>query len=96
MCHENCASHSKTLNVIVLCFIIFGGYGLTRRGLLQVLAFMLFLIVFPKDKLIYVNFILVATFFLLWNRNIMDLKWILITPAYLLIHLSDLIQSKKI
>ena len=55
---------AKTLNVIILCFIIFGGYGLTRRGLLQVLASMLFLIVYTKDKLIYVYFILVATVFL--------------------------------
>ncbi|MGK0323241.1 MAG: hypothetical protein ACJAR4_001276 [Psychroserpens sp.] len=57
---------------------------------------MLFLIAFPKNKLIYVYFILVATFFLLWNRNIMQLTWLFIIPAYLLIHLSYLIHTKKI
>ncbi|MFT5846510.1 MAG: hypothetical protein ACI902_000555 [Psychroserpens sp.] len=87
---------SKKLNVIALCFIIFGGYGLPITGFLQVAAAVLFLIAFPKNKLIYVYFILVATFFLLWNRNIMQLTWLFIIPAYLLIHLSYLIHTKKI
>lgn len=93
---KNVYHTAKTLNVNVLCFIIFGAHGLTLKVLLQVLAAVLFLTVFPKDELIYVYFVLVATFVLLWNRNIMYLTWILIIPAYLLIYLSYIIHSKKI
>jgi len=87
---------SKVVNVIALCIIIFGGYGLPITGFLQVIAAILFLIAFPKDKLIYVYFLLVGTFFVLWNRNIMELTWLFIIPVYLLIHLSYVIHTKKI
>ncbi|MCD2260468.1 hypothetical protein [Psychroserpens luteolus] len=87
---------SKITNIIALCFLIFGAYGLIFTGFLQVIAAILFLIVCPKDKLIYLYFILVAAFFLLWDGTIARLSWVLIIPPYLLIHLSYIIHSKKI
>ncbi|WP_298903673.1 hypothetical protein [uncultured Psychroserpens sp.] len=87
---------SKIINIIALCLLVLGPYGLPFTGFLQVIAAILFLIVFPKNKMIYLYFILVGVFFTLWDGSITTLNWLLIIPPYLLIHLSLLVHTKKI
>ena len=87
---------SKIINITALYFLAFGFYGLPITGALQVIAAFLFLLIFPKDKLIFLYFMLVGLFFWLWDKNITPFNWLLIIPPYLIIHLSYTIHTKKI
>ena len=88
----------KIINLVALAFILVLGYGWPITGGLQVLAAIMFAIVFPKNKLIYVYFFSVILFFLVWGE-ICD--WdttnalFLIFPLILVIFLTYIIYNQK-
>lgn len=84
---------SKITNVIPCCLLA-GPYGLVITGFLQVIEALLFVVTFPKSKLIYLYFALVALFFFIWNGNIFG--WQIILPIFLIVYLSLTIHTKKI
>ena len=84
---------TKIINIIALLFLLMGGYGLAMTGLLQVIAAIIFLIAFPKNKLIYIYFGLVITFFLIWDRNTFD--WLFAIPITLIFFLTFIIHKQK-
>jgi len=84
---------SKIINIIALCFLAFGGYGLVFTGALQVIAGILFLIVNPKDKYIYTYLGVVCLFFIFWDKKVFD--WQFIVPIILMFFLTYIIHFKK-
>jgi len=72
---------TKILNIIALFPLLLGAYGLALTGFLQVIAAILFLLEFSKNKLIYIHFALVIMFFIIWDRNSMD--WLFTIPIFL-------------
>jgi hypothetical protein len=70
-----------------------GAYGLAFTGALQVLAAVMFLFLFPKNKLIYIYFGLVALFFLLWDGE--DIDWYFVLPLFLIFFLTYIIHKQK-
>ncbi|MDG5492511.1 hypothetical protein [Psychroserpens sp. SPM9] len=84
---------SRFINVIALLFLILGPYGIAITGFLQLIAALIFLIVFPKNILIYIYFAVVGLFFLLWNRELDT--WLFIIPILLIFYLSYLIHWNK-
>lgn len=84
---------TKILNIIALLPLLLGMYGLALTGFLQVIAAILFLLQFPKNKLIYIYFGLVITFFIIWNRNSMD--WLFTIPIFLIFFLTYIIHFQK-
>jgi len=85
---------SKIINVITLCCLLAGPCGLAITGFLQIIAALLFVVTFPKSKLIYLYFVIVALFFTIWKGNI--LGWQFILPIFLIVFLSLTIHTKKI
>ena len=85
---------SKVVNIIALLFLVLGPFGLAITGALQVLAALIYLFVYPQDKLIYIYFGLVITFFLIWDRNSMG--WLFSIPIFLLFFLTYTIHFEKI
>ncbi|MFB3389275.1 hypothetical protein [Flavobacterium sp. LAR06] len=83
----------EIINISALMFLLFGAYGLALTGALQVLAAILFVLIFPKNKLIYFYFGLVITFFLIWNKQNFD--WILLFPVALIFFLTYIIYNQK-
>jgi hypothetical protein len=83
----------EIINIAALMFLLFGAYGLALTGALQVLAAILFVLIFPKNKLIYIYFGLVITFFLIWNKQNFD--WILLFPVALIFFLTYIIYNQK-
>ncbi|MEC4004519.1 hypothetical protein OX283_007610 [Flavobacterium sp. SUN052] len=83
----------KIINIIALLFLLLGGYGLAITGALQVFAAALYLLLKPKNKLIYIYFALVGLFFLLWNRA--DFNWLFALPISLIFFLSYIIHFQK-
>ena len=83
----------KILNIIALLPLFLGVYGLALTGLLQVIAAILFLLEFPKNKLIYIYFTLVIVFFIIWDRNSMD--WLFTIPIFLIFFLTYIIHFQK-
>jgi len=83
----------EIINIAALMFLIFGAYGLPITGLLQVLAAILFVLIFPKNKLIYIYFGLVFIFFLIWDRRSMD--WLFTLPISLIFFLTFIIYNQK-
>lgn len=83
----------KTINIIALLFMLLGGYGLAITGFLQVFAAILFLITFPKNKLIYIYFAIVILFFLIWDGHSMN--WLFVIPIALIIFLTYIIYNQK-
>lgn len=81
---------SKAINIIALLFLLLGPYGLAITGALQVLAGTLYFFVFPKSKLIYIYFGLVALFFLIWDRE--GFSWLFTIPFFLVVYLSYIIH----
>ncbi|GGD32212.1 hypothetical protein [Flavobacterium orientale] len=83
----------KIINIIALLFLLLGGYGLAVTGALQVFAATIYLLIFPKNKLIYIYFGLVGLFFLLWDGN--DFDYLLAIPIFLIFFLSFIIHFQK-
>ena len=83
----------EIVNIAALKFLLLGGYGLPFTGALQVLAAILFVLVFPKNKLIYIYFSLVILFFLIWDRQSMD--WLFALPITLIFFLTFIIYNQK-
>ncbi|MGB3608064.1 MAG: hypothetical protein WA775_03740 [Psychroserpens sp.] len=84
----------KDVNIIALCFIIFGPYGFAIIGFLQTIVALMFLIMFPKQKSIYLYFAISILFFLIWP--ITETYIIFALPLFLTGYLTYIIQTKKI
>ena len=84
---------AKIINIIALLFLILGPYGLAITGALQVLSAIIYLFLFPKSKLIYIYFGLVALFFLIWDRE--GFSWLFAIPFFLIVFLSYTIHFNK-
>lgn len=84
---------TKILNIIALFPLLLGAYGLALTGFLQVIAAILFLLEFSKNKLIYIYFALVIMFFIIWDRNSMD--WLFTIPIFLIFFLTYIIHFQK-
>ncbi|MES2574651.1 MAG: hypothetical protein V4572_06895 [Bacteroidota bacterium] len=83
----------EIINISALLFLLAGGYGLAITGALQVFAAILFLIIFPKNTLIYIYFTLVTVFFLIWNGDTLD--WLFLLPIALVFFLTFIIYNQK-
>ncbi|WP_445710105.1 YqjF family protein [Flavobacterium sp.] len=79
----------KYINITALLFLLFGAYGLPITGFLQVVAATLFLFLYPKNKLIYVYFIITGLFFCIWNG---DFNWTFLIPIFLIFFLTYIIH----
>lgn len=86
---------SKVVNIIALLFLAFGFYGLPFTGLFQVIAAILLFIARPKEKLLWIYFGSVVTFFFIWDNNIIHWQWIFAIPLCLLLLLTYIIHFKK-
>ncbi len=84
---------AKIINIIALCFLILGPYGIMFTGIFQVIAAILFLISKPKNNLIYLYFTLVLLFFIIWDGHTMN--WLFVIPIALVIFLSYIIHKQK-
>ncbi len=80
------------INILGLCFLILGPWGIAITGGLQVLDSLFYLIVFPKDKLIYSYLIVVGIFFLVWDYQF---NWMFSIPILLMIFLTYIIHFQK-
>ncbi len=85
---------TKIINIAALLFLLLGPYGLAITGLLQVIAATVFLFLFPKNKLIYIYFGLVITFFLIWDGK--DIDWWFVIPMFLIFFLTFIIYNQKL
>lgn len=85
---------AKIINIIALLFSLLGGFGLAITGALQVLAAFIYLLTFPKNKLIYIYYTLVIIFFIFWDRSF---GWLFSIPIFLIIFLTYIIhfQNRK-
>ena len=84
----------KFMNIIALLFLLLGGYGLPITGFLQLVAAILFLILFTKNKLIYIYFVLVIIFFSFWDYGSID--WLFAIPIFLIGFLTFIIYNQKL
>jgi hypothetical protein len=82
----------EIINIAALMFLLLGGYGLAVTGGLQVLAALLFVILFPRNSLIYIYFGLVILFFLIWNG---EFSWLFLLPISLIFFLTFIIYNQK-
>ena len=82
----------EIINIAALMFLLLGGYGLAITGGLQVLGAILFVLIFPKNKLIYIYFALVILFFLIWNG---EFSWLFLLPISLIFFLTFIIYNQK-
>lgn len=82
----------EIINICALLFLLAGAYGIAFTGVLQVLAAVLFLTLFPKNKLIYIYFGLVIIFFLIWNG---EFSWLFLLPISLIFFLTFIIYNQK-
>lgn len=82
----------KLINVIALIFLLFGGYGIAFTGFFQVIAAIFLLLHDPKNKLIYIYFVLVIIFFTFWNG---DFGWLFLIPFTLIFFLTYIIHFYK-
>ncbi|RVU91602.1 hypothetical protein EH230_12205 [Flavobacterium columnare] len=83
---------SKVINVIAILFLLLGAYGIAITGFLQVLGATLYLIAFPKNKLIYSYFALVIIFFVFWDKTF---NWFFALPFLLIFYLTYIIHFQK-
>nr|WP_321237424.1 hypothetical protein [uncultured Psychroserpens sp.] len=84
---------SRFINVLALICLIGGPWGIIVTGFLQVIAAVFFLIVFPKNTLIYIYFIVVGLFFLVWNHKLDT--WLFVIPLSLIFYLTYIIHYSK-
>jgi hypothetical protein len=83
----------KIINTIALASLLLGGYGLAITGILQVLAAIIFITLFPNNKLIYIYFSLVIVFFMFWDHKTFD--WLFAIPIFLIFFLTFIIYNQK-
>ncbi|MDR7209086.1 hypothetical protein [Flavobacterium piscis] len=83
----------EIVNIAALLFLLAGAYGIAVTGILQILAALLFLILFPKNKWIYLYFGLVICFFLIWAGEL--LNWLFLLPISLIFFLTFIIYNQK-
>lgn len=84
---------ARIINIIALLFLLAGLYGLAITGALQVFSGILFLLAYPKNKLIYVYFGLVGLFFLLWDRHGFNMLFCI--PIFLIFFLTYILYQQK-
>ena len=82
----------EIINIIALLFLGFLAYGVAVTGFLQIISAILFLISFPKNKLIYIYFGLVIIFFCFWDGNF---DWLFALPIFLIAFLTFIIYKQK-
>ena len=82
---------ARIINIVALLFLLLGGYGLAITGGLKIIAGFIYLLIFPKSKLIYTYFTLVASFFIFWDRNHSNDSF-LILPILLILFLTYIIH----
>ncbi|MFC7773739.1 hypothetical protein [Flavobacterium sp. GCM10027622] len=83
----------EIINIAALMFLLMGAYGLPVTGFLQVVAALIFVGTFPKNKFIYVYFGLVIFFFSVWSGSLED--WFFIIPIFLIFFLTFIIYHQK-
>jgi len=83
----------EIVNIIAVMFLLAGAYGIAITGFLQIIVALLFVVVEPKNKLIYCYFGLVAIFFLTWDYASMD--WLFALPVFLVFFLTFIIYKHK-
>lgn len=83
----------EIINIAALLFLLAGAYGVAATGVLQVLAAFIFLILFPRNKCIYLYFGLVISFFLIWDGEL--LSWLFLLPITLIFFLTFIIYNQK-
>jgi hypothetical protein len=84
---------TEIINIVALLFLLMGAYGLAITGFLQVIAGLIFLGTFYKNKFIYSYFGLVIFFFAVWNGTLED--WFFIIPIFLIFYLTFIIYHQK-
>ncbi|MFC4817488.1 hypothetical protein [Flavobacterium sp. GCM10023249] len=84
---------TEIINIAALLFLLIGAYGLTITGFLQVVAALIFVGTFPKNKFIYCYFGLVIFFFSVWSGSLED--WFFIIPIFLIFFLTFIIYHQK-
>jgi|GEM_PF-1126962 len=82
----------EIINIIALLFLGFLAYGVAVTGFLQIISAILFLFLFPKNKLIYIYFGIVIIFFCFWNGNF---DWLFVLPIFLVLFLTFIIYKQK-
>ena len=82
----------QIINIIALLFLGLGGYGIGATGFLQFISAILFLFLFPKNKLIYIYFGIIIIFFCLWDGNF---DWLFALPIFLVLFLTFIIYKQK-
>lgn len=87
-------STSRVINVLALCCLLGGVYGLMFTGFFQIIAGVIFAYTFPKSKSIQLYFLIVSLFFLTWGGNIFGLQFLI--PIGLMCYLTYIIHTKKI
>jgi len=83
----------EIINIIALLILGFLAYGVAVTGFLQIIAAIMFLILFPKNILIYIYFGLVIIFFCFWNG---EFDWLFALPIFLIFFLTFIIYKQKI
>lgn len=83
----------EIINVAALLCVFASLYGLVFTGFLQVVAALIFIITFPRNKFIYVYFGLVIFFFSLWNGSLKDPLFVI--PIFLIFYLTFIIYYQK-
>lgn len=87
----------KILNILALFCLLGGPWGLPFTGLLQIIAAIFFLISFPKDKWIYVYFLITISFLVLTRVFIDSFNlWFFIIPILLVFYLTYILHFKKV
>lgn len=86
----------KVINIIGLLFLLLGPYGIAVTGLLQFISAVLFIILFPKNKLIYIYFALVTVFFIAWNACTYSINGLFVLPLFLILFLTYTIYNQKL
>lgn len=83
----------EIINITGLLFLLLGGYEIGATGFLQIIAATLFLLLFPKNKLIYIYFGIVIIFFSFCDGNF---DWLFALPIFLIVFLTFIIYKQKL
>lgn len=83
----------EIINIIALLFLCFLAYGIAITGFLQIISAIFFLLLFPKNKRIYIYFGLVIFFFYFWDGQF---GWFFSLPLFLVGFLTFIIYNQKL